>query len=184
MKKLLLIVTCLGLIACYVFAVSTSEKYQLDNFKVSTLKGLSGVALTIKIVRDNPQTLELLKEVDLQRDIEFALQKGGVQILRPTSEVGLYVVIIKVSGGGPDALNLAIDVQSTLRQFVYLQRDSNIKTEAQTWPATGQSRFGLVSIAQAQAMITKSVNDQAASFAEDFKAANTKSATTENAEKK
>ena len=161
---------------CLAFAVSPSEKHQLDNFNVSTLKGLSGVAVMVRIIRDNPITLELLKESDLQRDVELALHKGGVEILRPTPDVGLYVVIVKVSGGGPDALNLAVDVQASLRQIVYLQRDSTIKTEVQTWPAIGQGRFGLVSVAQAQAMITKTVKDQSKDFAEDYLAANPKTA--------
>ena len=173
-KQIVLAVLAVSLMTGMILAVSPSEKYQLDTFKTSTLKGLSGVALTVKIVRDYPSTLETLKETDLQRDIEFALQKGGVPLLRPTPEVGIYVVIVKISGGGPDALNIAIDVQSSLRQIVTLLRDSNIKTEVQTWPSTGQSRFGLIAIDKAQALITKSVNDQAVSFAEDFKAANPK----------
>ena len=37
------------------WAISPSEKQQLDNFKVSTLKGLPGVAVSVKIVRDKPE---------------------------------------------------------------------------------------------------------------------------------
>jgi hypothetical protein len=184
MKKPWLITICMGLMSCLAFAVSPSERQQLDNFKVSTLKGLSGVAVTVRIVRDKDGTLPLIKESDIQGTVELALQNAGIEVTKPTPEVGLYVVIIKVAGGGPDTVNLAINVQSSLLQIVHLSRDSTIKTEAQTWPAPSQSRFGLVSIAMAKSMINRTVKEQVAEFADDYKAANPKHSTAEHAEKK
>ena len=178
------LISFVGISAVMVLAVTPSERKQLTDFKVSTLKGLSGVAVTVKIARDNDLTLSLLKEEDLQHEIEFLLQKEGIEILRPTPEVGIYVVIVKVAGGGPDNPNLAINIQSSLLQIVHLSRDSSIKTEAQTWPSPSQSRFGFVSLAMARSVIIRSVKDQAKEFAEDFRAANPKTSTAENAEKK
>ncbi|MBN2019381.1 MAG: hypothetical protein JW749_04075 [Sedimentisphaerales bacterium] len=172
-------IIALCLMTCFAFAVSPSERQQLDNFKVSTLKGLTGVAVTVKIIRDDPATLSLLKEGDLSGEVEYALQKEGIEVRNPTPDVGLYVVLVKVAGGGPDKMELSIDVQSSLRQMVYLMRDSTIKTEAQTWPAVGQSRFGVVSIAIAKSMISRTVKEQAKEFAIDYKAANPKRSTTE-----
>jgi len=167
-------ICCAVALSTAVWAISPSEKQQLDNFKVSTLKGLPGVAVSVKIVRDNNNTLSLLKESDLQREVEIALQKAGVEVLRPTPNVGLYVVVVKVAGGGPDSLNLAVHIQSSLLQIVHLARDTTIKTESQTWPLGSSARFGVVSLAIAQGMITQTVKDQAKDFAEDYLAANSK----------
>lgn len=177
-----IIACCLVVLAGMVLAVSPSERHQLENFKVSTLKGLSGVAVTVKVSRDRDETLSLLKESDLKRDVELALQTAGVEVLPATPDVGLYVVIVKVAGGGPDGANIAMNVQSTVLQVVHLARDSSIKTEAQTWPAASQSRFGLIDIGMAKSMITRTVKEQAKDFAADFKAANPKKSTAEPAE--
>jgi hypothetical protein len=175
LKTYLLIGISVCLTTCLVLAISPSEKQQLDNFKTSTLKGLPGVAVTLKIVRDRPETLSLLKESALQGEVVFALQKEGVEVVgKPTPEVGLYVVLVNVAGGGPDSPSVAIDVRSSLLQIVHLSRDSTIRTEAQTWPSVGQGRFGVVSIAIAKSTIERTVKDQARDFADDFKAANTK----------
>jgi len=181
------IACCSVFLAGLVLAVTPSERHQLENFKISTLKGLSGVAVTVKISRDRDETLSLLKESDLKRDIELALQSAGVEVLPATPDVGLYLVIVKVAGGGPDNLSIAMNVQSMVLQTVHLARDSTIKTEAQTWPAPSQSRFGLIDITMAKSMITRTVKEQAKDFATDFKAANPKTSTTksiENTEKK
>jgi hypothetical protein len=55
-----------------------------------------------------------------------------------------------------------------------LTRDPNIKTEAQTWPAISQARFGIAPITIAKSTIEKTVKDQAANFVDDWKAANPK----------
>ena len=84
------------------------------------------------------------------------------------------MVLVKVAGGGSDNLNLAVHIQSSLLQIVNLARDTTIKTEAQTWPLGSRARFGVVSLAIAQGMITQTVKDQVKDFAEDYKAANSK----------
>ena len=157
-----------------VWAISPFEKQQLDNFKVSTLKGLPGVAVAVKIARDDPNTLRLLKEQDLQRDVEFTLQTAGIEVLRPTPDVGLYIVIVNVAMTDKEGLICAMHVQSSLMQIVNLARDPSIKTEAKTWPSVSQARFGIVPLNMAKRMITQSVKDQAAEFVEDYKAANPK----------
>ncbi len=157
-----------------VLAISPSEKQQLDNFKVSTLKGLRGVAVKVMIVRDDASMLPLLKEQTLQGEVEVALQSAGIEIARPTPEVGLYVVLVKVTAANNDKLNVAMHVQSSLLQIVNLSRDTTIKTEALTWPSFGQSRFGVVSVAIAKSTIEKTVKDQVKDFANDWKAANPK----------
>jgi hypothetical protein len=159
---------------CLVLAVSPSEKQQLDNFKTSTLKGLRGVAVTVKVVRDKPETLSLLKEADLQGEVELALQNAGIPILPPSSDVGLYVVLAKVAAGGKDDLACAMHVQSSLLQIVHLDRDPSIRAEVQTWPAFSQARFGLVSIAIAKSAVERTVKDQVNDFAADYSAANPK----------
>ena len=157
-----------------VLAISPSEKQQLDNFKVSTLKGLRGVAVKVMIVRDDANMLPFLKEQTLQGEVEVALQSAGIEIARPTPEVGLYVVLAKVTAASNDKLNIAMHVQSSLLQIVNLSRDMTIKTEALTWPSFGQSRFGVVSVAIAKSTIEKTVKDQVNDFTNDWKAANPK----------
>jgi hypothetical protein len=163
----------LGL-AGIVLAVSQSEKQQLNNFKVSTLKGLRGMAVKVMIVRDGPDTLPFLKETALQQEVEFALQSAGLEIANPTPEVGLYVVLVKVTAASNDNLNFAMHVQSSLLQIVNLSRDMTIKTEAQTWPSFGQSRFGAISVAIAKSTIEKTVKEQVKDFTNDWRAANPK----------
>jgi hypothetical protein len=157
-----------------VWAISPSEKQQLDNFKVSTLKGLRGVAVRVIIVRDDANMLPFLKEQALQGEVELALQIAGIEIARPTPEMGLYVVLAKVTAASNDKLNIAIHVQSSLLQIVNLSRDTTIKTEALTWPSFGQSRFGVVSVAIAKSTVEKAVKEQVNDFANDWKAANPK----------
>lgn len=168
------IAVCIVFLAELVWAISPFEKQQLDNFKVSTLKGLPGVAVAVKIARDDPNTLRLLKEQDLQRDVEFALQTAGIEVLRPTPDVGLYIVLVNVVSTGEDTLTCAIHVQSSLMQIVNLARDPSIRTEAKTWPSVSQATFGVVPLGMAKRMISQAVKDQAAQFIEDYKAANPK----------
>ena len=177
MRKTLVRYCCITVLfglAGIVLAVSPSEKQQLDNFKVSTLKGLRGVAVKVIIVRDGPDTLPFLKETALQQEVEFALQSAGLEIARPTPEVGLYVVLVKVTAASNDNLNFAMHVQSSLLQIVNLSRDTTIKTEAQTWPSFVQGRFGVISVAIAKSTIEKTVKEQAKDFTDDWKAANPK----------
>jgi len=169
-----LMTICVGLAACLVFAVSPSEKNQLESFKVSTLKGLSAVAVTVKIVRDDPNTLTTIREQELQGEVALALQNAGISVAPPRSDVGLYVVLVKVARGGKDGTLCGVHVQSSLLQIVQLARDTTIRTEAQTWPAFSQGRFGLVTLAVAKTMVTQSVKDQVKDFAADYKAANPK----------
>jgi hypothetical protein len=177
MRKTLIRYCCITVLfglAGIVLAVSPSEKQQLDNFKVSTLKGLRGVAVKVMIVRDGPDTLPFLKETALQQEVEFALQNAGLEIARPTPEVGLYVVLVKVTAASADNLNFAIHVQSSLLQIVQLSRETTIRTEAQTWPSFGQSWFGVDSIATAKSTIERAAKEQVKGFANDWKAANPK----------
>ena len=177
MRKTLIRYCCITVLfglAGIVLAVSPSEKQQLDNFKVSTLKGLRGVAVSVKIVRDKPETLSLLKESELQGEVEIALQNAGIEVLRPTPDVGLYVVLVNVAAVGQDGLNCAIHVQSSLLQIVQLSRYTTIRTDAQTWPALSQARFAIVSLAITKSTIMRTVKDQIKDFAEDYKAANPK----------
>jgi hypothetical protein len=177
MRKTLIRYCCITVLlglAGIVLAVSPSEKQQLDNFKISTLKGLRSVAVKIIIVRDGPSTLAFLKESALQKEVEFALQSAGLEIASPTPEVGLYVVLVKLTAASNDNLNFAMHVQSSLLQIVNLSRDTTIKTEAQTWPSFGQGRFGVISVAIAKSSIEKTVKEQVKDFTDDWMAANPK----------
>lgn len=168
-----LVTTCL-ISGGLVWAISPFEKQQLDNFKVSTLKGLPGVAVAAKIARDDPNTLRLLKEQDLQRDVEFTLQTAGIEVLQPTPDVGLYIVIVNVTMTDKEGLICAMHVQSSLMQIVNLARDPSIKTEAKTWPSVSQASFGVLPLNLAKRIITQAVKDQAKDFASDYLAANPK----------
>ena len=118
--------------------------------------------------------LPFLNERTLQGEVELALQGAGIEIAKPTPEVGIYAVLVKVTAASDDRLNIAMHVQSSLLQIVNLSRDTTIKTETQTWPSFGQSRFGVVSVAIAKSTIEKAVKDQANDFVNDWKAANPK----------
>jgi hypothetical protein len=182
MKKhlILKIIGCIIMLTAMAWAVSPSEQQQLRNFHVSTLKGLRGVSVSVKIIRDDPNTLSLLKETQLAGIAEMTLQKAGIEILPPSPEVGLYIVLVNITPTDREGTNFAMHVQSSLMQIVNLSRDATIRTEAQTWPSLGQSRFGVVSIAIAKSAVERAVKDQASFFAADFKAANPKPSTAEN----
>jgi hypothetical protein len=174
MKKCLIAVICIVSLCATVWAVSPSEKQQLNNFKVSTLKGLKGVAVKVMIVRDSPDVLPFLKEAGLQKDVEYALQNAGLEIASPTPDVGLYVVLVRVTPATVDNMNFAMNVQSSLLQIVNLSRDTTIKTESQTWPSFGQGRFGVLPVTNAKTTIEKTVKEQVKDFTDDWKAANPK----------
>jgi hypothetical protein len=185
MKKyrtyLIAAIVCVGLSVATGLAVSPSEQQQIKNFHVSTLKGLRGVSVSVKIIRDDPNTLSLLQENKLAGIAETTLQKAGIEVLPPSPEVGLYVVLVNITPTDSQGANFAMHVQSSLMQIVHLSRDTTIRTEAQTWPSLGQSRFGVVSLVIAKSAIERAVRDQASFFAQDFKAANPKPRTSENA---
>jgi hypothetical protein len=174
MKKCLIIIICIISLCATVWAISPSEKQQIDNFKVSTLKGLRSAAVTVKIIRDNDKTLELLNEFAIQKEVEFILRDAGIEITAPTPEAGIYVVIIKVAATGRDNMYFAMHIQSSLSQIVQLTRDPTIKTEAQTWPATSQARFGVAPITIAKSTVEKTAKEQATNFVDDWKSANPK----------
>jgi hypothetical protein len=177
MRKTLVRCCCITVLlglAGIVLAVSQSEKQQLDTFKVSTLKGLRSVSVKVIISRDWPNALPFLKEDKIQQEVEFILQRAGLEIARPTPDVGLYIVVVKVAAAANDNLHFAMHVQSSLLQIVNLSRDTTIKTEAQTWPSLVQGRFGVESVAVAKSAIEKAAKDQAKDFANDWKEANPK----------
>lgn len=166
-------IVCAGLLTASVWAVSPWEKRQIDNFGVSSLKGLEAVAVDVKIARDRPETLSLLSRQQLLGEVEMALQGGGIKISRPMRDVGLYLVIVKVATPGRrDDLTCAIHVQSSLLQVVHLSRDTTIRTRSQTWPSVGHARFGVASLGLAKGLIERTVKDQAREFIADWKAAN------------
>jgi hypothetical protein len=174
MKTSLITVICIVSLCAAAWAVSPSEKQQLTNFKVSTLKGLRGVAVKVMIVRDSPDMLPFLKEAGLQKEVEYTLQNAGLEITSPTPEVGLYVVLVKVTAATNDNMNFAMHIQSSLLQIVNLSRDTTIKTESQTWPSFGQGRFGVIPATIAKTAIEKAVKEQVKDFTDDWKAANPK----------
>jgi hypothetical protein len=132
------------------------------------------VTVKVLILRDDPSMLSLLKEQNLQGEIELALQNAGIEISPPKPEVGIYVVLVKITAASSDNLSIAMHVQQSLLQIVNLSRDTTIKTEAQTWPSFGQSKFGIVSVAIAKSTIEKAVKEQLRDFISDWKAANPK----------
>ena len=182
MKNSLILAACIVSLCATAWAISLSERQQLDKFNISTLNGLRGVAVTVKIIRDKDETLSLLNEVAIQKDVEFILRDAGIRITGPAPEAGLYVVIVKVAATGRDNMYFAMHVQSSLSQIVQLTRDPAIKTEAQTWPAISQARFGVAPVTVAKTTIEKTVKEQAQNFVDDWKSANPKSLTAENAE--
>jgi len=157
-----------------VLAISPSEKQQVDNFKFSTLKDLRGVAIKVVIMRDDENMLPFLKEQTLQGIAEAVLQNAGIELAKPTADIGIYAVVVKVTAASEDHLNIALNVQSSLLQIVTLSRDTTIKSEVQTWPSFAQSRFGAVSVATAKSTIERAVKDQANDFVNDWKTANPK----------
>jgi len=166
-------ILCAGLLTASVWGVSPWEKRQIDNFGVSSLKGLEAVAVDVKIARDRPETLSLLSRRRLLGEVEMALQGGGMKISRPMRGVGLYIVVVKAATPGRrDDLTCAIHVQSSLLQVVHLSRDTTIRTRSQTWPSVGHGRFGVVSLGLAKGLIERTVKDQVREFIADWKAAN------------
>lgn len=168
-----IVIGCVVLLTAAVWAVSPWEKRQIDNFGASTLKGLEAVAVEVRVARDRPETLSLLKQEELQGEVEMALQRGGLKIRRPTPGVGLYIVVAKVATpGGREARTCAIHVQSSLLQVVHLSRDTTIRAESQTWPSVGHGRFGVVNYGMAKSLIRQTVKDHTQDFISDWKAAN------------
>ena len=110
-KKVWFIVAGFSLLlvlAIKLFAISSSEKSQIENYGVSTLKGLQGFRLGVAVVdtskdKENGETYiqvfpERWKE-DIQTDVELVLRRNGVKIFtgeKSTEEVSAFLSVYVV----------------------------------------------------------------------------------------
>ena len=170
------VVCCAAFLSVIVSGISPSEKRQLENFGISTLRGLRAVMPQIMLVKDKEDKPGLLTKEQLQTQVELALRKAGIKIVSSLRGLddGLFIVLVKVAKAGGKTPFYAMHVQCGLYQAVELSRDPTIRTEAQTWPSFGKSRFGIVSSAAVKRAVKDTVAGQVSEFISDYLAANPK----------
>lgn len=139
---LVIIVCCILFLPMMVTGISPKEELQLKTFGISTLKGLKGVSVDVKLISN--VTSELETEDTLQALVEQELRKGGIKVFSDTdpniylANLFFEVTVFKADTSGLEAKSIKpfyyCTVTVHLLQDVVLVRNLAITTKASTWP--------------------------------------------------
>ncbi len=175
-----LVVSCVALLSVRLLAISFEEKSQLEDYGISTLKGLKAIKPVVIIMApDKKANLASLTESDLQTQVELALRKTGVKVsLKKNSQQDLSVALLRVSvllndvviSSGAQLYSFVANVELT--QLVQLTRDSEIYTAARTWPMYDFELPIIAGEAKIEQAIKDEVTRQVNEFCNDYLAAN------------
>jgi len=119
------------------FLIFYSKAYPAD--EADSLRGLRGVYV---LIWDLPSEIEregLLSKDQIRTDVELKLRTAGIRVLclnkptMPENPVFFVYVNVHYAAIGDKRVGFAFDVHCSLRQVVYLERDSTIKNWATTW---------------------------------------------------
>ena len=135
---LVITVCCIIFLPMMVTGISPKEELQLKTFGISTLKGLKGVSVDVKLISN--ATAELETEDNLQTLVEQELRKAGIKVFSD-SDPNIYVasLFVEVTALKPQTSRLIkpfyyCTVRVHLLQDVVLVRNLAITTKASTWP--------------------------------------------------
>ena len=117
--------------------VCVSDVYaQRLKHDIESLRGLKGVHVVTEFIQPNLKE-EGLERDQIQTDIELKLQSAGIKVLTLEeweNESGWPYLYFNVTGLQDNKSGLyAINIRFSLRQIVYLERDSKVVIEAETW---------------------------------------------------
>jgi hypothetical protein len=133
-----------------------------------TLRGLQGVRVIVEELKPEVERLGLMPEA-LQTDTELQLRQYGIKVLSK-GDSWLYVRVSVADPGNDTSPLLAVSIDVSFKQCVYLARDPAIWCTATTWQTAGVARVGRGRLAG----VRDYVKDQVAEFINDYLAVNPK----------
>lgn len=176
------IVSCAAFLSARLLAISISEQSQIKDYGISTLSGLKGICVDVKLSVNvanedaGKHRLPFLTKNDLQTQVEIALRKAGIKVLSSIggADDGFFVVAVGAMKESKDGPLYALTIQSVLIQRVTLLRNRKIETAAVTWPYIQTSTFGMTPSLMVERTIKDTVERQVNEFINDYLAANPK----------
>ena len=185
-KYWLLVTICISLLVAFsvkLFAVSWNEKQRLEEYGVSTLKGLEGVRPTIlfkKSEKDNKLGSfdTTFWEGEFQMEAELALRRNGIKVLN-AGFPALIIFIETCSFDIPEKVYVyAFKVSTYLFEEVQLVRDPKLLTRTLTWPNDPPVIVGRGIIMAGRNRVKQEIKEQVIrqtnEFCNDYLAANPK----------
>jgi len=176
------VVCCVALLSASLLAISISEQSQIEDYGISTLSGLRGICVDIKLSVNvanedaGKHKLPFLTKNDLQTQVEIAFRKAGIKVFSSYREPddGFFIVSVSAMKESKDSPLYALNIQSVLIQRIALLRNSKIETAAVTWPYIQTSMFGMTGSGIVERTIKDTVARQVNEFINDYLAANPK----------
>jgi len=170
------IICCIVSSPMVVSGISGEEKAQLEYYGISTLHGLTGVVPIVSLLKDEETKLDSATQNNLQTKVELQLRKAGIRVMSNTEKpgAGRFNVMLTVQKVA-DMSVYAVCYSASLYQEVELIRNTEIHTEAPTWPSLLQQPTGfIVGEANLEKAIKNNVGNKVNEFINDYLAANPK----------
>ncbi len=175
------VICCAVVCSVRVLGISYGEQSQLDRYRVSTLQGLTAVRPVVLLMTPGKKgKLGSVTESNLQTRVELALRKSGIKIFprhkEPTDlntgTLGVAVHLNDVILPDSNVSLYAVVVYIELRQAVKLARNTEIHTDARTWPMFNFEVPGINGSDTVEQAIKNKVDHYVNEFINDYLAAN------------
>ena len=163
-KRVVMLATAIAAVFLYVIPFAIAEDKEITRL---TLRGIKEVNVVIETIEPEIEQLGLT-QAQVQADVEAKLRGANIavapQIERGRPAIYLYVQVIR-----PEKINrLFYSISLSLLQNVILERDTEVKTNTNTWLVRV---LGMSSGTEAIRSDIRSLLDQ---FIEDYRKANQK----------
>ncbi|MBP1742143.1 MAG: transcriptional regulator, Fis family [Deltaproteobacteria bacterium] len=161
-KRIVMLATAIAVVFLYVIPFAFAEDKEITRL---TLRGIKEVNVVIETIEPEIEQLGLT-QAQVQADVEAKLRGANIavapQIERGRPAIYLYVQVIR-----PEKINrLFYSISLSLLQNVILERDTEVKTNTNTWLVRV---LGMSSGTEAIRSDIRSLLDQ---FIDDYRKAN------------
>lgn len=164
---------CVFFISLLAYGISREEQAQIKTYGRSTLEGLSGVCVKVRLSYREDLDENLIKEQALQKIAEMQLRKAGVMVLDSVQDANAGILLITIT---VDSLENSpyylVGTSVGFHQLVTLTRDSEILTFAATWPLMPSPRTYAYHHQTCKIKIPEIVSAHIQRFSADYLAAN------------
>lgn len=161
-KRMGVLATAIAIVFFHVIPVAFAEDKEISRL---TLRGIKEVNVVIESIEPEVERLGLT-QAQVKADVEAKLREANIAVA-PDIERGRPAVYLYVQVIRPERIErLFYSISLSLLQNVILERDSNVKTNTETWLVR---MLGMSSGTEAIRSDIRSVLDQ---FIEDYRKAN------------
>ena len=161
-KRIVVLATALAVVFLCVIPFAFAEDKEISRL---TLRGIKEVNVVIESIEPEVERLGLT-QAQVKADVEAKLREANIAVA-PDIERGRPAVYLYVQVIRPERIErLFYSISLSLLQNVILERDSNVKTNTETWLVR---MLGMSSGTEAIRSDIRSVLDQ---FIEDYRKAN------------